>query len=285
MPVTAPQQTDLAPGPDDQPVDEQAASKPSKPKTGAVVPIKAPPADIPFPGGCVSPVRDGQVAVILDPGTGARTLGGTTSQAFTETLLEAVLATLRTTNPADAAKRVAAAAAAVAAFKPTDEIEAMLAGQAVAMHHMAMECFRRAILPDQHPDTASKLRRDGANLCRGVVDMVDALDRKRGKVSQTVRVERVVIHEGAQALIGNVAASPGPPGGRGRGGGDDDARITEQPRTRPRLASGPVLGQCLSPVRGPDPERGTLPRCGSAEPPPLPAAWGPQHGAADGRRP
>src|SRR5690242_9413517 len=157
------------------------ADKSSRPKTPAVVPIKTPPADIPFPGGTVGTAVDERVTVTLDPGTGARTLGGTTSQAFTETLLEAVLATLRTTNPADTAKRVAAAAAALAAFKPADEIEAMPAGQAVAMHHGSMECFRRAMLPDQHPDTASKPRKDGANLARGMTDMLDALDRRRGK--------------------------------------------------------------------------------------------------------
>jgi len=35
-----------------------------------------------------------------------------------------------------------------------------------------------------------------------MVDMLDGLDRRRGKVSQTVRVERVVVH--GQAIVGNV---------------------------------------------------------------------------------
>jgi len=51
---------------------------------------------------------------------------------------------------------------------------------------------------------ASKLRRDGANLARGVADMLDAIDRKRGKAPQVVRVERVVVHDGGQAIVGNV---------------------------------------------------------------------------------
>jgi hypothetical protein len=77
-----------------------------------------------------------------------------------------------------------------------------------------MECFRRAVLPEQHADTASKLRRDGANLARGMTDMLDALDRKRGKGPQVVRVERVVVHEGGQAIVGNV--TPNAVGGGGR---------------------------------------------------------------------
>jgi hypothetical protein len=51
---------------------------------------------------------------------------------------------------------------------------------------------------------ASKLRKDAANLARAMVDMLDALDRKRGKGPQVVRVERVVVNEGGQAIVGNV---------------------------------------------------------------------------------
>jgi hypothetical protein len=97
-----------------------------------------------------------------------------------------------------------AAVAALRAFKPTDEIEGMLAAQTMAMHFGAMECFRRAMVHDQHPEVASKLRKDGANLARGMTDMLEALDRKRGKGLQVVRVERVVVHEGGRAIVGNV---------------------------------------------------------------------------------
>jgi hypothetical protein len=89
--------------------------------------------------------------------------------------------------------------------------EGMIAGQCVALHFGAMECLRRAILPDQHPDIASKLRKDGANLARAMTDMIEALDRKRGKGPQVVRVERVVVHEGGQAIVGNVQGGAAPP--------------------------------------------------------------------------
>jgi hypothetical protein len=192
---------------------------PSKAKAAAVVPIKPPKSipDIAFPGGTVSPVCDGRVKITIDPRGGARTLGGSNYQAFAETLLGSVLATIHTStnDPQAGTTRIAAAAAALAAFKPADEVEAMLAAQAVAMHHMAMECFRRATLGDQHPDIASKLRKDGANLCRGMVDMLDALDRKRGKAPQVVRVERVVVHEGGRAIVGNVQPVAAPKVGVG----------------------------------------------------------------------
>jgi hypothetical protein len=50
------------------------------------------------------------------------------------------------------------------------------------------------------------MRKDGANLARGMTDMLDALDRKRGKGPQVVRVERVTVHQGGQAIVGTVQA-------------------------------------------------------------------------------
>ena len=71
------------------------------------------------------------------------------------------------------------------------------------MHHAAMECFRRAMLPNQPADFASKLRKDGANLARGMTDMLEALDRKRGKGPQVVRVELsgAAFEAGSTALL------------------------------------------------------------------------------------
>ncbi|MXP65631.1 hypothetical protein E0493_19975 [Roseomonas sp. M0104] len=113
----------------------------------------------------------------------------------------------------DQLKKVRAVSQALAAFKPRDEIEGMLAAQAVALHFGAMECLRRAMVPNQPFETAAKLRKDGANLARAMTDMVEALDRKRGKGPQVMRVERVVVQEGGQAIVGSVQPS-GRTGGR-----------------------------------------------------------------------
>ena len=95
----------------------------------------------------------------------------------------------------------------MAAFKPTDEVEGMFAAQAVMLHNLSMEAGRRAMLPEQHPDVASKLRKDAANGTRAFGDMVDALARYRGKGPQVVRVERVVVNEGGQAIVGPVTGA------------------------------------------------------------------------------
>ena len=80
----------------------------------------------------------------------------------------------------------------------------MIAAQAMAAHHASMECSRRAMVPDQPFEAAQALRKAAANASRTFAELLAALDRKRGKVAQVVRVERVVVHEGGQAIIGNV---------------------------------------------------------------------------------
>lgn len=99
----------------------------------------------------------------------------------------------------------ACAAIGVEAFAPQDAVEAMIASQAVALHFAAMECARRAMLPQQSADVASRLRKDSANLSRAMVDMTEALQRRRGREPQVVRVERVMVGPGGQAIIGAVS--------------------------------------------------------------------------------
>jgi hypothetical protein len=70
------------------------------------------------------------------------------------------------------------------AFKPADEIEGMLAVQAMAAHHTSMECSRRAMLPDQPFEASQGLRKAAANASRTFIELMSALDRKRGRGGQ-----------------------------------------------------------------------------------------------------
>ncbi|HJS85714.1 MAG TPA: hypothetical protein VJ779_09650 [Acetobacteraceae bacterium] len=148
-------------------------------------------------------------------GTNLRQVGGSKSRAFNKTALNAALSTLWLPSwlpEKSQHDQQVAALHAMMAFEPADEIEGMIAAQAVAMHYGAMECFRRAMIPEQSADVAARLRKDGASLARGMVEMVQALNRKRGKGGrQVVRVEHVTVQAGGQAIVGNVA--PRVPGG------------------------------------------------------------------------
>lgn len=101
--------------------------------------------------------------------------------------------------------------AALEAFKPADPVEGMLASQAVALHEASMHCFRLAMIPEQPFEIASKCRKDGANLGRAFADTLDALARHRGKGPQVIRVEKMLVADGGQAVVGNVTAQPPQP--------------------------------------------------------------------------
>lgn len=191
---------------------------PSAKRQLATKPASLVPVDQPSPPAPESP--GATAAVIVEPGSPTllvtdvkgrspfKAMGGPDRQEFNNVLFQRVVDAMQSPHQSNG-HHIAAASAALAAFKPTDEIEAMLAAQAVAMHMASMECFRRSMLPEQPAEIASKLRKDGANLSRAMTDMLDALDRKRGKGPQVVRVERVVVHEGGQAVVGNVQTGGG----------------------------------------------------------------------------
>lgn len=137
--------------------------------------------------------------------------GGSDWKKHNSVLLRRVLSTGWALNKDEEGQSEAAAAvmAQMEAFAPRDAVEGMIAAQAVALHNGAMECLRRSMLPEQPSEIAAKMRKDAANLSRAMVEMTEALQRRRGKGPQVVRVERVVVQEGGQAIVGNVNGEGG----------------------------------------------------------------------------
>ncbi len=95
------------------------------------------------------------------------------------------------------------AVAALAGIGPRDELEGMLAVQMIAVHHLAMECMKRARRSqpiegmNYHINCATKL-------LRTFTAQVETLNRYRGKGQQKVTVEHVHINKGGQAIVGAV---------------------------------------------------------------------------------
>ncbi len=154
-------------------------------------------------------------ATVFDEGTAFKVATGSRNAKWGSSLLNRTLNTLSDVRKAEDKEARAALVGltmdSLAAFAPKDPVEGMIAAQAVALHQASMECLRRAMIPEQPAEIAAKLRKDGANLGRGFTDMLDALARHRGKGPQVVRVERVVVQDGGQAIVGTVA--PGRAGG------------------------------------------------------------------------
>jgi hypothetical protein len=224
-----------------------------------------------------APPEPKQVVIRLgeaEPDT-LRPIGGSRSDRFNNILIDATVKTgwfFPDQSDADRARQIFVTVTGLQAFKPADEIEGMIAAQAMAAHHAAMECNRRAMLHEQPFEAAQGLRKAAANASRTFVELLSALDRKRGKGGQqVVRVEHVHVHPGGQAIVGNIATA-------GRPGGGGATEMREEPCGAPaRLAHDAAIGAVLPPLWSADTERETVPVARDEEPSPLPPARRAQH--------
>jgi hypothetical protein len=92
----------------------------------------------------------------------------------------------------------------VKGVEPKDQVEAMLAAQMAAVHNATMTFARRLAHVDNIPQQDSAERAFN-KLTRTFAAQVEALKRYRTGGEQTVRVERVTVNEGGQAIVGNVS--------------------------------------------------------------------------------
>lgn len=171
------------------------------------------------PGTTATP-KPKPVEIILDEAEpdALRPIGGSKSDRFNNTLIDAMVKTgWFPPRLADEDRRrlMFVAVTGLRAFAASDEIEGMIAAQAMAAHHASMECSRRAMVPDQPFEAAQGLRKAAANASRVFIELLSALDRKRGTGGQQkVTVEHVHVHSGGQAVVGNIATA-GRRGGEG----------------------------------------------------------------------
>ena len=108
-------------------------------------------------------------------------------------------------------------------LKPADGLEGMLAIQMVGTHHAALECLRRAALPEQTFAGRDMNLKHATKLMAPYNQQVAALDKHRGKGQQKVTVEHVYVAPGGQAIVGNVEA-----GSRALSSMSDAAAIAHQ---------------------------------------------------------
>src|ERR1700756_4226802 len=77
-----------------------------------------------------------------------RHVGGSTSDDWNHVVAQQAMNCLWIAHspPEERNKQFGAVLAALAAIKPADELESMLAPQIIACHNAAMECYRRAMI-------------------------------------------------------------------------------------------------------------------------------------------
>lgn len=133
-------------------------------------------------------------------------IGGSKSDDWNLTLADQACQTLWTKNSSAETRdrQIEGVVAALIGINPGDEIEGMIAAQMIACHSAAMECYRRAMLPEQTFEGRNMGLNHGAKASRTYAALVEALSRHRGKGQQKMTVEHVHVHQGGQAIVGMV---------------------------------------------------------------------------------
>ncbi|WP_289043313.1 hypothetical protein [uncultured Aliiroseovarius sp.] len=96
------------------------------------------------------------------------------------------------------------ASAMFAELEPRDAVEAMLIAQMTATH-VAMTSLSERMYVQSSYQVRESYERSMTRLSRTYLAQMDALKKYRAKAQQTVRVERVSVHEGGQAIVGDVS--------------------------------------------------------------------------------
>lgn len=183
---------------------------------------------------------------------------GTASSAFAAVAVgELEYATRdRGVQPGESEMKLNAGLAIVAAVGPESELEAALAVQMAGCHALSMEMLGRAKTAER-TDHVELYGNMAVKLQRTFTAQIEALARLRGKGQQTVRVEHVTVHPGAQAIVGDVHHHA--PGGPGAGAGSEN-----QPHGTTTAAA---ITQASAALPGPDPLGNGVPISGNAERP------------------
>ena len=87
---------------------------------------------------------------------------------------------------------------------PKTATEGMLAAHMILAHNQAMDCLSRANIPKQTFEGRSENLKHAEKLMMALAQLVEALDKHRGKGQQQITVQRVNVASGGQAVVGNV---------------------------------------------------------------------------------
>lgn len=158
-------------------------------------------------------VEDG--AACLEPKHKDRTVGwallldslGTADFDFTEGLLRQLL-NVGSEGSEVSERGLNFMLAAVQSIQPRDTVEAMLAAQMGAVH-LATMTFARRLAHVDNINQQDSAERAFNKLARTFAAQISALKAYRSKGQQVVRVERVVVNEGGQAIVGDVSHQGG----------------------------------------------------------------------------
>ncbi len=144
--------------------------------------------------------KDGEHHIQLSPSI-RQTLEGYSADFLTGTIT--ALAELQSDGGKADERSLGWMLSVVQGVAPTDEVEVLLAAQMATIHMASMKMARRLAHSETiaHQDSAERALN---KLARTFTAQVEALRRYRTGGAQTIRVERVDVHKGGQAIVGAV---------------------------------------------------------------------------------
>src|SRR5262245_41679749 len=140
-----------------------------------------------------------------------KAIGGSMSDDWNNMLANQTIQTLwlKHSHPEETRRERHATVGALIGSRPGEEVEGMIAAQLVACHNASMECSRRAIIDEQTFEGRRENLNQANQLSRTYAALLESLNRHRGKGAQKVTVEHFHVHEGGQAIVGNVETPGG----------------------------------------------------------------------------
>ena len=185
-----------------------------------------------------------------------RMISGSDDEDFSNILIGQVANSLwlKHSDSDEQLRQIDAAITAMVGMKPGDELEGMLIAQLIASHNATMECYRRAMLPEQTFEGRRENLNQANKLSRTYAALTDALNRHRGKGQQRITVEHVNVHAGGQAIVGAVAP----------GAGSRQKSKEQTPATTRQITHEPSI-----PMWSPDPGWETMPIAAGARKAPV----------------
>ena len=135
-----------------------------------------------------------------------KVIGGSMSDDWNNILANQTVKTLwlKSADAEEVNRQRHAAVDVLIGLAPRDEFEGMVAAQIIACHNASMECYRRAMIPEQSFEGRRENLNQANKLSRTYATLLESLNRHRGKGAQKVTVEHVHVHAGGQAVVGMV---------------------------------------------------------------------------------
>ena len=167
----------------------------SKPKAQAVVPLAE--TQVPAPAAEMSPCT------------------GTTGR-LSDTLLRCTISSVpmpRSMSDEMRDERIGSVCDLMRAHQPEDGVSGSLASLAATLFFVSNDMLRRSLASDLPARIAVQATRAATRLVECYVGVTEAIERRRNggiqRSVQTVRIEKVVVQEGGQAVVGAVASAKG----------------------------------------------------------------------------